>query len=293
MSSTNIVSKIVKSSFDPGLLPGIIRTSQTFNVLLADLNDFLVYLKQICAFILGFTSLNSIDINRFFADQSSYDSVERFVGDSRCQVLFVSQINPFTEYSSLIKRDVSADVSTSIVTSSSSSSSLNLYELSNEIYDINPKYLSLVVLKRSPTIVNDKNYHIQLQVIDFIDSNKHKVLFDELLDKQRIDLPEIILKTHAITAQDIKQLIGNVIQESMDNKNNVRTAIENRLNTPCTVRQIADPNYIFQPGEEFNVVFHTQGSYMWFQAWLSRAYSGCQHVLTIIEPAAFAMNIIV
>ena len=73
----------------------------------------------------------------------------------------------------------------------------------------------------------------------------------------------------------------------------VRTATQNRSNAPCHIRRIADPNHIFQPGEEFNVVFHTQGSYICFQAWLSRTYSGYEHVLTIIEPAAFAMNIIV
>ncbi|CAF3563480.1 unnamed protein product [Rotaria sp. Silwood1] len=293
MSSTNVVSTIIKSGFNSSLLPGIILKRQTSDLLLADLNNFLVYLKRICAFILGFTSLNSIDIDRFFADQSSYDSVERFVADSRCQVLFVSQINPFNEYSSLIKRDVSADVSTSIVTSSSSSSSLNRYALSNEIHDINPKCLLLVVLKRVPTIVNDKNYHTQLQIIDFIDSNHQKALFGELLDGQCINLPEIILKTHVVSAQNIENLIGNVIQESMNIKNNVRTAIQSRLNTRFTIRRIADPNYIFQPGEEFNVVFHTQGSFMRFHAWLSRTYSNRGHVLTIIEPADFAMNIIV
>ncbi|CAF1414391.1 unnamed protein product, partial [Rotaria sordida] len=70
----------------------------------------------------------------------------------------------------------------------------------------------------------------------------------------------------------------------------VRTAVQNRINAPINIRRIADPNYIFQPGEEFNVVFHTQDSYICFQAWLSRTYPGYQHVLTIIEPAAFAMD---
>lgn len=228
MNSINVVSTIVKSSFDADLLPDTILTPQTSDTLLADLNDFLVYLKRICAFILGFTSLNSIDIDRFFADQSSYDWVGRFIGDARCQVLFVSNINPFTEYSTLIKKDVSADVPTTIV---SSSSSFNLYGLSNEIHHIDYKCLSLVVLKRGPTIVNDKNYHIQLQIIDFIDPKQHEALFGELLDRQRIDLPEIILTTHVIAAQGIKNLIGNVIQGSMNNKNNGMSLFDEGFST--------------------------------------------------------------
>jgi hypothetical protein len=73
----------------------------------------------------------------------------------------------------------------------------------------------------------------------------------------------------------------------------VRTAAEIRSNAPYHIRRIADPNYIFQPGEEFSVVFNIQSSYMSFQAWLSRTYTGYQHVLTIVEPTAFAMNVIV
>jgi hypothetical protein len=99
MNSTNVVSTIL--------------TPQTSDALLADFNDFLVYLKRICALILGFTSLNSIDINRCFVnDQSSYDSVEKFICDAQCQILFVSNINPFTEHSSFIKRDVSVNIPT-------------------------------------------------------------------------------------------------------------------------------------------------------------------------------------
>ncbi|CAF1576075.1 unnamed protein product, partial [Rotaria sordida] len=71
----------------------------------------------------------------------------------------------------------------------------------------------------------------------------------------------------------------------------VRTAVQNQINAPINIRRITDPNYIFQPGEEFNAVFHIQDSYICFQAWLSRTYPGYQHVLTIIEPAAFAMDV--
>jgi hypothetical protein len=91
----------------------------------------------------------------------------------------------------------------------------------------------------------------------------------------------------------------------------VRTAVQIRSNAPYHIRQIADQNYIFQPGEEFSIVFNTQGSQMpmaklpnrirqsnlstWvsFHAWLSRTYTGYQHVLTIVKPTAFAMNVIV
>ena len=73
----------------------------------------------------------------------------------------------------------------------------------------------------------------------------------------------------------------------------VRTTAQNTSNTPCNIRRISDPNIIFQPNEQFCVAFHTQASYISFQAWLSQQYTGCQHILTIIEPAAFAMNITV
>jgi len=73
----------------------------------------------------------------------------------------------------------------------------------------------------------------------------------------------------------------------------VRTAAQNRSNTPCYIRRTADPNLIFQLNEEFSIVFQNQASCMSFEAWLSREYSGFEHVLTIIEPASCAMNIIV
>ncbi len=73
----------------------------------------------------------------------------------------------------------------------------------------------------------------------------------------------------------------------------VRTAAQIRSNAPYHIRRIADANYIFGPGEEFSVVFNTQGSYISFQAWLSQTYTGYQHVLTIVEPTTFAMNVIV
>jgi hypothetical protein len=73
----------------------------------------------------------------------------------------------------------------------------------------------------------------------------------------------------------------------------VRTAAQIRSNAPYHIRRIADANYIFGPGEEFSVVFNTQGSYMSFQVWLSRTYTGYQHVLTIVEPTTFTMNVIV
>jgi hypothetical protein len=42
----------------------------------------------------------------------------------------------------------------------------------------------------------------------------------------------------------------------------VRTVVQIRSNAPYHIRRIADPNYIFQPGEEFSIVFNTQGSHM-------------------------------
>ena len=141
--------------------------------------------------------------------------------------MFVSNINQLTEYSSLIQRDVSVDVPTITI---NSSSSFNLYALSHEIHHVNTKCLSLVLLKRNPTIIND-NYHTQLQIIDFITPKQHGALFGELIDGQRIDLSEIILTTHVIDAQSINNLIDNIIQGTMNNKNNGMSLFDKQFGT--------------------------------------------------------------
>jgi hypothetical protein len=87
------------------------------------------------------------------------------------------------------------------------------------------------VLKRGPTIVTSKNYHIQLQIIDFIDPKQHEALSGELLDGQRIDLPEIIRTTHVIPAQSITNVIGTAIQRSIHNKNNGMHLFDKRSGT--------------------------------------------------------------
>ncbi len=44
----------------------------------------------------------------------------------------------------------------------------------------------------------------------------------------------------------------------------VRTAAQNRSNTPCYIRRTADPNLIFQQNEEFSIVFQNQALCMSF-----------------------------
>jgi hypothetical protein len=102
--------------------------------------------------------------------------------------------------------------------------------LSHEIHHVNPKCLSLVLIKRNPTIAND-NYHTQLQIIDFIDPKQYEALFGELIDGQRIDLPEIILTKHVITVQGIKHLLDNIIQRPMNNKNNGVSLFDEQFGT--------------------------------------------------------------
>jgi hypothetical protein len=56
-------------------------------------------------------------------------------------------------------------------------------------------------------------------------------LFGELIDGQRIDLPEIILTTHVIAVQGIKNLIDNIIQRSMNNKENGMSLFDEQFRT--------------------------------------------------------------
>lgn len=154
-------------------------TPQMSEVLLADVNHFMNYLKRICSFILG-SSLNSIDTDQFFIDELSYNSIQRFISHDQCQALFISKKHSTTEYSSSL-----------------SSSLFNLCAISNEDCQINSNHLSLIFLKRNLTILNDISYHKQLQIIYLLDSNQQKVLFGPSSDQTCIDLPDIILTTAA------------------------------------------------------------------------------------------------
>ncbi len=56
-------------------------------------------------------------------------------------------------------------------------------------------------------------------------------MFSELIDGQRIDLPGIILKTHVIAVQGIKNLIDNIIQRPMNNKENGMSLFDEQFRT--------------------------------------------------------------
>jgi hypothetical protein len=178
-----------------------ILTPQMSEVLLADVNHFMNYLKRICSFILD-SSLNSIDIDQLFIDELFYNSIQRFISHDQCQALFISKKHSTTEYSSSL-----------------SSSLFNLCAISNEDCQINSNHLSLILLKRNLTILNDISYHKQLQIIYLLDSNQQKVLFGASSDQPCIDLPDIILPTAATDDQTNKKLIGSIIQTSTNSKN--------------------------------------------------------------------------
>ena len=117
-----------------------ILTPQMSEVLLANVNHFMNYLKRICLFILD-SSLNSIDNDQLFIDELSYDSIQRFISHDQCQALFISKKHSTTEYSSSL-----------------SSSLFNLCAISHEDCQINSNHLSLILLKRNLTILNDISY---------------------------------------------------------------------------------------------------------------------------------------
>ena len=172
-------------------------TPQTSGVFLVDVNDFMNYLKRICSFILD-SSFNSIDLNRLFADELSYNSIQRLISSDQCQTLFISKKHSTTEYSSSLL--------------------FNLYATSNEDWKINFCHLLLILLKRNLTIINGRSYHEQFEIIYLLDSNQQKVLLGTSPYRSRIDLPKITLTT-AVADQTIKKLIGSTIETSTNNKN--------------------------------------------------------------------------
>lgn len=163
-------------------------TPSVVNVSLADLDTFINYLKRVCAPILDASLENTNDIERLFSDRSSIDCIKKFISDPQCQTILVSKTITPKEDPSTNETDstnATGDVSTINLSSSSSSpvsassttSTANgMYVLSSEVHYINPKMLSLVVLKRGQLIESDKKFHTQLRIINLIDSSPYETL---------------------------------------------------------------------------------------------------------------------
>ena len=66
-----------------------------------------------------------------------------------------------------------------------------------------------------------------------------------------------------------------------------------RSTTPLNVRTITDPRFVYGSNEDFSRAFECQAAVMSFHAWLGRTFNGSHHVLTLLEPLAYALDIIV
>lgn len=167
---------------NPNASTGNNNAPSTANVALADLDTFVSYLKRVSAPILDSSLENTSDIERLFTDRSSIESIKKFISDPQCQTILVSKtITP--------KEDPSANEGDSTTTTGNAaagdSSSINsasstipngMYALSTEVHYINPKMLSLVVLKRGQLIESDKKFHTQLRIINLVDSSPYETL---------------------------------------------------------------------------------------------------------------------
>jgi dynein heavy chain 1 len=164
---------------NPNASTGNSNAPSTVNVALADLDTFVGYLKRVCAPILDSSLENTDDIERLFTDRSSIDSIKKFISDPQCQTLLVSKTITPKEDPSSNETDPATANSTgdvSVINSSSSSLPNGMYTLSNEVHYMNPKMLSLVVLKRGQLIESDKKFHTQLRIINLVDSSPYETL---------------------------------------------------------------------------------------------------------------------
>jgi len=164
---------------NPNTPTGTINTPSTAIVSLADLDIFVSYLKRVCAPILDSSLENTNDIERLFSDRSSTDCIKKFISDPQCQTLLVSKtITPKEDPSANETDSTTANSAgdTSTVISSSSLLQNTIYSLSTEVHYMNPKMLSLVVLKRGQLIESDKKFHTQLRIINLVDSSPYETL---------------------------------------------------------------------------------------------------------------------
>ena len=72
----------------------------------------------------------------------------------------------------------------------------------------------------------------------------------------------------------------------------VQIAVETLSNSVCYVRKLFDSAFIYQPTEQFSISFAYEGAFVRFMVWLKRLFLGSGHVLTVVAPAAYAMNIL-
>jgi dynein heavy chain 1, cytosolic len=156
-------------------------SSSTANVSLADLDTFVNYLKRVCAPILDSSLENTNDIERLFTDRLSIDGIKKFIGDPQCQTVLISKTITPKEDPSLNEPDAGtshSSVDVPPISSSAVSSTIpaGMFTLSTEVHYINPKMLSLVILKRGQLIENDKKFHTQLRIINLIDSSPYETL---------------------------------------------------------------------------------------------------------------------
>ncbi|CAF1656182.1 unnamed protein product, partial [Didymodactylos carnosus] len=122
------------------------------SVQLADIDTFTAYLKRVCAPILDSSVESQYDIDRLFSDKQSVDCIKKFISDIQCQTLLVSK-------TATIKDDDVVTTTSSATTSGSSSDAASneiinqqeqqpSYVLSTEVHYINPKMISIAILKR-------------------------------------------------------------------------------------------------------------------------------------------------
>ena len=164
---------------NPNAPTGNSNTPSTANVSLADVDTFVTYLKRVCAPILDSSLENTNDIERLFSDRASIDGIKKFISDPQCQTLLVSKtITPKEDPSSNEVDPTTGNAAgdSSVVNPSSTSVPIGLYTLSTEVHYMNPKMLSLVVLKRGQLIESDKKFHTQLRIINLVDSSPYETL---------------------------------------------------------------------------------------------------------------------
>lgn len=165
---------------NPNASTGTNNAPSTANVSLADLDTFVSYLKRVCAPILDSSLENTSDIERLFTDRSSIESIKKFISDPQCQTILVSKTITPKEDPSANEADSTATGNpagdSSSINSASSTIPNGMYTLSTEVHYINPKMLSLVVLKRGQLIESDKKFHTQLRIINLVDSSPYETL---------------------------------------------------------------------------------------------------------------------
>lgn len=165
---------------NPNASTGTNNATSAVIVSLADLDTFVSYLKRVSAPILDSSLENTSDIERLFSDRTSIESIKKFISDPQCQTILVSKtITPKEDPSANEVDPTTAGNATgdsTAITASAATTANGMYALSTEVHYINPKMLSLVVLKRGQLIESDKKFHTQLRIINLVDSSPYETL---------------------------------------------------------------------------------------------------------------------